>query len=306
MTDPSEPSSELTRRSMLGGGIALAATAVGLAAATGARPAYADAATSGQVSALEPVVEGLVYLPLDAFAFHTASLTTSPYRLYQETTGMQPQPAANWLYATLPIPIGSVVKKINVFYMQTVIITIGRRSFTSSPADLIDLFPLANLNEAGPSPKSSTVTVNAELTPGASYSMKVFCSAGNSILGMTVGYVPPAQGFIPYAGTTPRAFDSRSGTRFAPGEERVVDLSSRLIPTARAAVVNITATGTAGAGYLAAFRDGIVWPGNSTVNYGADQSVANTAIVSVNAGKIKIRCGDAATHVIVDVVGSLL
>ena len=37
---------------------------------------------------------------------------------------------------------------------------------------------------------------------------------------------------------------------------RTIDLSSKLIATARAAVVNVTATQTAGPGFVAAFADG--------------------------------------------------
>ena len=106
-----------------------------------------------------------------------------------------------------------------------------------------------------------------------------------------------------------RALDTRTtpGSPLDPGDEIVVDLSSRLIATGRAAVINLTATGTAGPGFLAAFSDGIAYPGNSSVNFtGAGQTVANSAVVTMAAGKIKIRCGPAASHVIVDVVGTLL
>ena len=75
----------------------------------------------------------------------------------------------------------------------------------------------------------------------------------------------------------------------------------------RAAVLNVTVTGTAGPGFLALFADGITYPGNSSVNFSAaGQTVANSAIVTMAAGKVKIHNGPAATHVIVDVVGTLL
>ena len=125
---------------------------------------------------------------------------------------------------------------------------------------------------------------------------------------MTIGHIPAAQAFIAYTGSqSPRVFDSRPFAKFAANEERVIDLSSRLISTARAAVVNLTAAETAGAGFLAAFTDGIAWPGNSSVNFnGPDQSAANGVLVAMTAGRIKVRCGPNASHVIVDVIGSLL
>jgi hypothetical protein len=119
--------------------------------------------------------------------------------------------------------------------------------------------------------------------------------------------VPAAQAFIPFTGTPARIFDSRDTTRFEPNTERTIDLSSKLISTARAAVLNITATGTAGPGFVAAFADGVAYPGNSTVNFSsANLTVANGAVVTMTGGKIKLRCGPAPTHVLVDVVGSLL
>ncbi|MGE0881168.1 MAG: hypothetical protein AB7O61_21170 [Acidimicrobiia bacterium] len=284
----------------------VAAGALGLGVA-GAVPAFASsgsltAAAQPLDQAVDPVVAGLVYTSLDAFAFDTAQAASTPTRLYQEATGMQPSTAPAYIYAPLPIPIGSIVKQINVCYQVQPIISIGRRSFDGTFTDLTTPTSLA----AGGGVKSQTLNVTAELTANASYSIKAFCSAGDSILGMTIGYIPPAQAFIPYTGASPRVFDSRTTTKFDVDEERTIDLSSHLIPTARAAVVNVTAAETEGGGFLAAFTDGITWPYNSTVNFAANQNIANAAIVTMTGGKIKVRCGVARAHVIVDVIGSLL
>lgn len=217
---------------------------------------------------------------------------------------MQPNTAPAQIVASLPIPIGSVVKKINVAYVGQPIIAITRRVFGTQTLD--DAMTLATLPSAT-NPATTTVTVDVPFTAGATYAMRVFCSAGQSIYGMEIGYVPAAQAFVPFGGAQARIFDSRDTTRFNPNEERVIDLSSSLIATARAAVVNVTATQTAGPGFVAAFADGIAWPGNSTVNFSsANLTVANGAVVAMTGGRIKIRCGPAASHVLVDVVGSLL
>ena len=290
----------LSRRALIGG--LGAAGAIGLAGAlTGSSPV----AAAGEVSdAIEAPTPGLVYLPLDAFAFDVAGTSSTAYRIHQNTTGVQPNTAPAQLYASLPIPIGSVVKKINVAYIGTPIIAITRRVFGTQTLD--DAMTLASL-PAGTNPATSTVTVDVPFTAGATYGIRVFCSAGQSIFGMEVGYVPAAQAFIPFTGSQARVFDSRDTTRFAADEERVIDLSSKLISTARAAVVNVTATQTAGPGFVAAFADGITYPGNSTVNFSsANLTVANGAVVAMTAGKIKVRCGPAPTHVLVDVIGSLL
>lgn len=299
----------ISRRELLGG-LSLAAGALGLAGVASAgtasaAPAGTPGIIDGSVSAaaLAAVIPGLVYLPLDAWAFDTATTASSPYRLYQELTGMQPSAPANYIYASLPIPAGSVIRQINVAYQGQPVVSICRRGFDAVVTDLTTPTSLA----AGGGVKTQTLTVDAELTAAATYAIRAFCSAGDSIVGVSVGYVPAAQAFIPYTGATPRAYDSRDSTRFAVDEERVIDLSGHLIPTARAAVVNLTAAEPAGGGYLSAFADGIAWPGNSTTNYGvAGVSVANGAVVTMNQGKIKVRCNIAASHVVVDVVGSLL
>ncbi len=300
-----ESQQDLSRRTLLTG-LAATASAVGLSTVLNSPTAQAQA-EPGEVSSTRAFggsTPGLVYLPVDAFAFDVAG-TSANRRIYQEITGVQPLIAGNFIYAPLPIPIGAVIKQINIGYQGQPIAYVSRRIISGTVSSLTDIVGPVTL-AAGGGAKTQSIAVTAELTNGGIYSMKVFCSAGDSILGMTVGFIPAPQAFIPFTGPQPRALDTRGGTRFAVGEDRVIDLSSFLIPTARAAVINLTATETAGSGYLGAYADGIAWPGNSTLNYSTNQSIANTTVVTMTAGKIKIRCGDASTHVIVDVIGSLL
>lgn len=303
-TSATTASPELSRRSLIGG--LTAAGALGAVTASSLVAGTAAAAPGDQTEALDPTVAGLVYVTLDAFAFDTAQAASTPYRLYQQATGMQPSTAPAYVQAALPIPVGSIVKQINVSYQGQPIVSIDRRNFADAAfAPVTDLFVTA----AGGGVKTQSFSTTTELTHGGSYSLRVFCSAGDSVLGVSVGYVPPAQAFIPYTGSAPRAIDTRNAgsTKFGANEERVVDLSSKLIPTARAAVINLTADATNGGGFLSAYADGIAWPGNSTVNYsGANQTVANAAVVTMVNGKIKVRAGVNGAHVIVDVIGSLL
>lgn len=79
------------------------------------------------------------------------------------------------------------------------------------------------------------------------------------------------------------------------------------IPTGiSAAIINLTATGTSAAGYLAAFKNGIGWPGTSTLNWSAaNTNIANTTVVAVDAlSKISVR-GAGQTHFLIDVIGYL-
>ncbi|MEP1126468.1 MAG: hypothetical protein ABJH68_21495 [Ilumatobacter sp.] len=299
VVDPNSRS-DISRRTLLGAGALIG----GAGLISLGQPGHAHALPAADGAALlAPTIDGLTYVTLDAFAFDVAGVSPAAYRLYQQTTGMQPQPAPGEIHAPLPIPIGSVVKQINVGFLGQPIVAITRRQLTGGYTDLTTLTTLT----AGGGVKTQTLAVDGELTHGASYAVRAFCSAGASVLGMTIGYIPPAQAFIPYSGTEARVLDTRTGVRFDAGEERVVDLSGRIIATARAAVVNVTAVGVGGRGFLSVYRDGIAFPGTSSVNYTAPgQTVANGVITAVSAGRIKVRAGDTSTHVLVDVIGSLL
>jgi hypothetical protein len=297
----------ISRRSLIGGlGVAAGAASLGSRAAVSAPAVLPTSVPQGVEAPADygPLVRGLVYVPVDALAFDTANVSGIPYRLYQQSTGMQPSSSSGDIYAPVSIPTGAIVKDIRLSFFGRPVVYLARRVMGTQDFATA-MSPL--LLPAGGGAKAHVASVTVEILESHTYSVVVSCNPGDSILGMMIGYIPPAQAFIPFSGLDPRVLDTRSGAKFAPGEVRVVDLSSRLIPTARAAVINLTATATSGAGFLSAFADGIAFPGNSTVNYNAaNESVANGAVVTMANGKIKVRCGDAASHVIVDVIGSLL
>jgi len=125
-------------------------------------------------------------------------------------------------------------------------------------------------------------------------------------VGLTVGYSAATARFLPFSGSDPRAYDSRaSGGRMTSGTERSIPLG---FPGASAALVNVTVTETAGLGFVAAFADGIAYPGNSTINWtSSGTTTANGAVVAMSsAGSIKLRCEVGSTHVIVDRLGWFL
>ena len=124
---------------------------------------------------------------------------------------------------------------------------------------------------------------------------------------MTIGYQPPAQSFVPFAGT-PRVLDTRTaGGKLAAGEERTLALG---FAGARSAVLNLTVTETEGAtgGFVAVFPADVPWPGNSSINWSSpDQNVANGVITAIDAtGQVKIRGGAARTHVVIDRIGFMI
>lgn len=297
----------LSRRHLIGLGAAvgaagLASVAAGSpAGAAAARPTASGPAAAPFPQALAPAVAGLTYLPIDASAFHTADVNGAQTRLLFDLTGVQPQTPANFIYAPLQIPAGSIVRQVNVSYQTQPITFIDKRPFGSTTIE--EVFTTGS-PPLGPQAQAASFDANVAIDHGASYRLRVFCSAGDSIYGITVGYQPPTQGFVPLS-PIPRPLDTRlAGGKLAPDEERLVNLG--LPAGARGAVLNLTLTETEGTfGFVAAFAGDVAYPGNSSMNwFGPGQTTANAVITAVDAlGQIKIRGGVAATHVVIDVVG---
>jgi hypothetical protein len=75
-------------------------------------------------------------------------------------------------------------------------------------------------------------------------------------------------------------------------------------PDAVSAALNVTVTQPSAAGDLRLYPAGSPLPGTSTINFGAGQTRANNAILSLGGGAVTVH-NDAggAVHVIVDVTG---
>lgn len=294
----------ITRRALLSTlGVTAGAGAL-LAALPGGTATAAGSAGAGSPNALGGNVSGLTYLQLDALAFFTALTGGVNGRYSDSTSGTGAVQSGQPLSAALPIPVGSVVRQLNFSYQGTPSVFIYRRPLANPQSE--QAFVNATL-AAGGGPKTQTVTDGLPLTIEAdnTYSLRINVAPGDSIYGVTVGYQPPTQGFVPFSGANPRVYDSRPIGKLADGEERLVPLG---LAGARGAVVNLTLTRTTGgSGYVAVFAGGIPWPGNSSQNwYAAGANVANCVVTAVDAqGRITIRGGENPTDVIVDVIGYL-
>jgi hypothetical protein len=120
-----------------------------------------------------------------------------------------------------------------------------------------------------------------------------------------LGYFAPSGtlGYTALASPT-RILDTRqnSGPRVAAGATLTVTAPSS-VPSAKALVVNVTATNETGWGYLSLSPDGL--KGTSTLNY-MTVTRANSNIVTLNSSRqFKIYNAGSATHIIVDLVGYL-
>jgi hypothetical protein len=103
------------------------------------------------------------------------------------------------------------------------------------------------------------------------------------------------------AGLAPRVVDTRTGFALGTNGVAAAELD------ALAVLVTVTVARTTGTGYLAAFRNGIPWPGTSSLNwFGPEQTLATTLVVALDDhGCFALACGGeaASAEVVVDVVG---
>jgi hypothetical protein len=126
---------------------------------------------------------------------------------------------------------------------------------------------------------------------------------------------PATAGQLHVLPSTVRVYDARDGQ--APFDvqkgkldslsDRAIDMtkaSSGVPAGATAVVVNLTVTNTNAAGWLALFKNGIPWPGNSSINWDhANQTIANLAVVALDqTAKIEAHCS-GATDFVIDVIG---
>ena len=122
-------------------------------------------------------------------------------------------------------------------------------------------------------------------------------------------------GELTYGITPARLFDTRPGAPTADGTfsgwdrlekdtDDVLTVRGRGgVPAAATGVyVNMTVSGSDGAGYLSAWPEG-GWPGTSNVNFAKGETIANFAFVALGSdGSIRLRVADTKAHVIVDAV----
>jgi hypothetical protein len=277
-----------------------------VAGPTAITPITTDTSDEFGTQALGAVNPALTYVMLDAFAFFNDSTNGTNTRIYQDITGVQPLLANERLSAALPIPCGSTIHQLNVAYQGQPILEIWKRSMTA-PTPYAPVFQQTVPAGSGPQTTTFNLVTPVVVEQGVTVAIRFFATAGASVLGVTVGYTPPTQGFIPLTGATPRIFDTRTGGgKFAAGEQRVVALA---FPGARGAVLNLTIPETEGnGGFVAVFPANIAWPGNSSINWTSpNQTLANGVITAMDpAGQIRILAGGARTQVIVDRIGWLI
>ncbi len=289
----------------LGAGLALAGPSLTAEAApiTNHVPAWGG----DFYQALGATIPNLTYVGIDGSAFHTYPYTPNGRRP-DEISGVGILNVSQRLATPLQLPVGSVIRQINVAYLGSPIVEVFKRDFVTNtttwqPSEFQQTAPAQG--GAGAKTHTFNLATPITITGSASYSLQLFCTVSDSVYGITLGYTPPTAGFVPFSGATPRVFDSRTtGSKLGFQQEVIVDLGN---PGVRGALFNLTVTQTESEGFVAAFAADIAYPGNSSINYfGSGQNLANGVVSAVAAnGTIKLRGGGPAgrAHVIVDRLG---
>ncbi len=314
------PSGGLSRRQLIAG-LGAATGAAGLLAglpggavvAGSVTPALAGR-TARLPQVLQPPSADLSYIGIDSFGFSTPLND----RYSDDTSGTGALMPPDRLTAPLSLPAGSVVKQINVAYIGTPGVQLWRRRL-ATPQEGGPNPPAAVFSETAPDqgggPRAHTFDTDVTIAADSTYSLRMPIDVGESIFGVTIGYEAPASatgalGLVPIDPPT-RPLDTRQPGpqtgKLQAGEERIVELG--LPDGAAGAVINLTITGTeTDFGFVSVYRAGIPWPGNSSINWSSPElTAANGVITAVDdQGRITIRGGEAATHVVIDLVGALV
>lgn len=123
------------------------------------------------------------------------------------------------------------------------------------------------------------------------------------------GYTAATGGSVLMPTASQRVVDTRTGVgsfqrRVGPGESIVFHAGTSAVYRPTAAVVNITATGATRATYLVAYPRSSGRPTASTVNVAAGGTVANLAVVQLDAdGSAEVTNDSGYVDIIVDLVG---
>jgi len=310
----------VNRRTLLAGAGATAAAATigSLSTTAGAQTdpsgGFGPSATATPAAAAPALDPDLSYLPVDPTLFEPIS--TGQGRFINAASGTSSATAAGGLLAPVIVPVGNVLKEITFAYFSTadgLNLGLWRKRLTTGWA-LIAPNPPTGLNlPAGADIQTATFKLDETVDGTSTYMILLngISSLTQSVHGMLVGYAPPPAppslpAFVP-ALPIARVLDTRTtGGKLEPNEERIVSLG--VAGSVSAAVINLTVTGTEGAGFVAVFPADVAYPGNSSINWSAsDQNIANGVLTAVDAtGKVKIRGGVNPTHVVIDVVGALL
>ncbi len=142
-----------------------------------------------------------------------------------------------------------------------------------------------------------TVADNVTVGVGTGGKVCVYTSTTAHVVVDYSGYFPASSPFDPR--TPVRLLDTRTGAKPAAGSDIAVTVPTGIA----AAALSLAVTQPAAAGWVSAYPCGTAWPGTSTVNFAAGQTIAASSITKPGTdGKVCFRTL-VSTHLVVDLMG---
>lgn len=275
-------------------------------------------AAGGRIETIPVATVGLSYVNYGAWSFFSNSATV------QRTLDNNVVSAATkFIVCPVDLPAGTRVREFTVWGANAS----GVGATVDIEAHAMDLntsgTPLGSIAVPNGTVLGTPLTavVDTVVLPNFWYNIAMSTSATTvGLWAARIGYIAPATEFIPI--TPYRAYDSRLAGVPTPGvlarlTSRTVGVrdaingagavaTAGVIPAdARAITYNLTVTGTTGDNYLAVAPGAAVSSPASAINFAAGQTLANAATVALDAGAVKVFCGDnvGSAHFIIDVTG---
>ena len=257
---------------------------------------------------------GLRYAGLTGYALKTGIPSSAVMDV--SGVGAGPRPLGGYVTVDVDLPNGAVIKELHVWGSGGVAATLQMQSFGTYA-----LSPIGTATAAfGTGLQYGTtaiadVPVNRDLQTALWFMSLLAADAVDSLL---VGYEPTLRSFVPIAPA--RVYD----TRFVPPVGKlaaganvtisvadgyaagsgVVSMPGVVPPGAAAIAYNVTVTHPTGTGYVSVNPGGTSSVAASSVNFVANQTVANGLTVALDDSRqITIFCVGASTDVIIDVQG---
>jgi len=262
---------------------------------TVAHAAIVPVSASGEVCIFDNVATNVVVDITGRFGAAAGIGDTASERLVDTRDRFEKQPALTPLAVAVGTPPGAPVV-LNV----TAVDADGPGWVRAAPCDSTNTTSTLNLDGAAPVPNVAVVV------PGADGTICVTSSIATHLIvdrfmqfepGTSVDVVPPR-----------RVLDTREGAGQRVPASGVVTLAADALGVTAATtgvMLNLTVTDAVGAGFLTAYPCAQGRPSTSNLNFVAGAVVANFAVVQPDAeGNVCVYAHNA-THVVVDVMGTL-
>ncbi len=278
-------------------------------------PGADNAFGTGRITLPSPPAANIANSPAQ-FVTLSAPQRLLDTRASSPTPGARIGPFRQFDIVDVPIPNLAVTPITAVAVSIVSVDSVAAHFVQALPTMMGQLGGFANLNVAAP----GQIKPNFAIVPvGLGGSISLYMPTGGNIIVDLMGYFTPAAAAAVSAGRyvpvdPVRVLDTRPGTpgpvpagwadhQPSPGETVVIAAPSFVPVTAAALVLNLTAVGATGPGFLRAQPTGATGLTTANGNYVAGTDSGTMAIVPIGADGTVSIFTSASTHIVADITG---